>query len=180
MSPEPTYMYGEAGKERRQKEQNRKLRRAKVQNWKTKPLCHQNPRTCMEKRVHLVMDDADACNDAADILGARYVGVASYGSIPSGCVAELEDGDVKVWMNEATPGKAKHNRRPICIMMSSSEEVTTESPIETTASGGEEEEGETTETETTAGAESEGETTESAEIEDETTEGAESEGETTE
>merc|ERR1719166_958762 len=119
----------------------------------------------------MVIDDADACNDAADILGGRYVGVASYGSIPSGCVAELEDGDVKVWMNEATPGKAKHNRRPICIMMSSSEEETTEgaeSEIETTE--GAESEGETSE-----GAESEGETTEGEESETETTEGAESE-----
>merc|ERR1719166_14492 len=118
----------------------------------------------------MVIDDADACNDAADILGGRYVGVASYGSIPSGCVAELEDGDVRVWINEATPGKAKSNRRPICIMMSSSEEETTEgaeSEIETTE--GAESEGETSEIETTEGAESEEETTEGAESEDETT-----------
>merc|ERR1719376_2037872 len=101
-----------------------------------------------------MIEDADGCSSAADALGARFIKADSYGAIPKGCVAELEDGDVRVWFNEHETGKANSNRRPICL--------------------------EAEEPETTEGAESEAETTEGAESQEETTEGAESEGETTE
>merc|ERR1719285_1051106 len=143
----------------------------------------------------MMIDDADECESAADALGARFIKADSYGSIPKGCAAELEDGDVRVWFNEHETGKENSNRRPICLAAeepettagAESEEETTEGEeSETTESPeGEESEGETTEgaeseEETTEGAESEGETTEGEESEGETTEGAESEGETTE
>ena len=115
----------------------------------------------------MVIEDADECSSAAAELGARYIKADSYGAIPKGCAAELEDGDVRVWFNEHATGKVNSNRRPICLVVDDS----TEEP-ETTA-GAESEE------ETTEGAESEVETTEGAESEEETTEGAESEGETT-
>ena len=126
-----------------------------------------------------MIDDADECSSAAEALGARFIKADEFGAIPKGCVAELEDGDVRVWFNTHATGKAKSNRRPICLIVDDSteepEEETTASEELTTAPS------EDVSTDTpTEGAESEGETTEGAESETETTEGAESEGETTE
>ena len=82
----------------------------------------------------IMIEDAGECETAAETLGARFIKVGTYGAIPKGCAAELEDGDVRVWFNDHHTGKANSNRRPICMMPR---------VVETTE-GAESEEGETT------------------------------------
>jgi len=64
----------------------------------------------------MIIEDADECSSAAAELGARFIKAQSWSSIPKGCVAELEDGDIRVWFNEHATGKASSNRRPICLI----------------------------------------------------------------
>jgi len=73
----------------------------------------------------VVIEDIDECESAAIELGARYIRHGEYGSIPVGCVAEIGD-EPRVWMNIAETGRAKSNRRPICIML---EDNATEPPV---------------------------------------------------
>ena len=73
----------------------------------------------------VVIEDIDECESAAIELGARYIRHGEYNSIPVGCVAEIGD-EPRVWMNIAETGRAKSNRRPICIML---EDNATEPPV---------------------------------------------------